>query len=220
MSSVQNQSANKYQPRLQLTGILLIISIAALILLAIWLASFLPVPLNYGVWIGIVLIPTINRCVPLSAYKYRKSQSGIVVINLGFLNKLSGWSVTFSIFLAICWFILWITQPSYEPVLTILQFGVVVFFIIDAAAKFIVSGWPTLVTEKGIYGPESIILWNEIESHQWFMQHEDGLLVVTLKQRPWPLDKKKQRIPASQMTHVEKILQEKCRADLQTEIAI
>jgi len=103
-----------------------------------------------------------------------------------------------------------IISPSRIPAILILGFGIIVLYVADAAARFIVSREPTLITEKGIYGPEGRILWSEIESHEWFMQHGDGLLVAKLKGRPWPLDEKKLRIPVLFKAEVDRIIAEKC----------
>jgi hypothetical protein len=186
-------------------GILLIVGVAALILLAIWGALLLPPPLCYGVWTGIALIPAISRFSQLRACFFNKTRAGTTLLNLGYLNRMSGGLVL----LAITWIVLWFVWPSRTPALVILQFGVVVFFITDAGAKFIASRKPTLVTETGIYGPEGIILWDKIESHQWFKQREDVLLVAKVKGQPWPLDEKKLRIPTSLMADVDKLLRER-----------
>jgi hypothetical protein len=213
MAQAQGQSENKNARRPGLFGILLIVSVAALFLLTIWGASLLPPLLRYGVWIGLALIPAMLICSHPVAYLYRRSRAGAVLLNLGCANKTTGKDRAGYVFIAIAWFILWVLRSltgQLDPALVILGFGVVVIWIAIAAARIIASYEPTLLTENGIFGSESIILWGEIESHEWFMQRGDGLLVAKVKGRPWPLDEKKSRVPASLMTEVDRIIAEKC----------
>jgi hypothetical protein len=212
MASLQDQTENKDVRRLPIVGILLIIGCAVLILLAAWGASLLPPLLNYGIWIGIALIPAINGISQPCAYLFRRSRADAVLLNLGYVHRFSSKDIVAFVLLVIPWlvlFILWINLFSGTPIIVIMQFGLLALYISIAAAKFVASSEPTLVAEKGIFGPEGRILWNKIESHEWFMQHGDGLLVAKLKGRPWPLDAKKLRIPALLMADVDKILREK-----------
>jgi hypothetical protein len=215
MASVQGQSETKTARRPQLFGILLTVGVAALILLAIWMASLLPPPLSYGIWIGLALIPAFNRFSQPCAYLFRGSRMSAVLLNLGCVNKLTSKDVVIYILLAIWWLVLFAVSITaypgtpYSPAVVILQFGVVVFWIADIATKFLASCEPTLITERGILSPEGMVLWHKIELHQWFKLREDIVLVLKLKGRPWPLEEKKLRVPVSHMADVDRILRER-----------
>lgn len=210
MTSVQGQSENKAARRPQLIGILLIVSVAALFLLAIWVASLLPLPLRYGIWIGIAVIPAVSVCYQPFAFLLRKPRTGAILLNLGYQNKAAHGRIAMSAFLSALWFFsLFIAGSFIRPVLVILQFGLGVFYIADAISKIIASREPTLVTEKGFYWPEGMVLWSKIESHQWLQLREEVSLVLKLKGRPWPLEERKLRVPTLLMTDVDKILRER-----------
>lgn len=210
MLPVPGQSESRGVRRRPLVGILLVVGVAALLLLAIWGAPLLPPPLRYGAWIGIALLPAINRCSQPCAYLFRKPRGGARLLNLGYLNKVSGWLIALTALIGFFWLILSLAKVSYDaPALTILQFGIGVFYIADTASKFIASRATTVITEKGIYSPGGTTRWEKIESRHWLNQHEDALLILKLKNRPWPLNEKTLHVPVPLKAEVDKILREK-----------
>ncbi len=212
MSSHDEQADNKVVRKLQLAGILSIVGVVILYLLALSSSLLLPLPWRYGVWVGAILIPWSNRIIQPCIFLFRKSHAGATLLNLGYLNKLSGWDITIYVLL---WIMLWLIassrtpESSRAPEMLIIPCSVVVLYIAMTASKIIASQEPTFITEKGIYNPQGTVLWNKIESRQWLNRDGCTLLILKMKRWPWPLGGKTMKVPSAFKADVDRILREK-----------
>jgi hypothetical protein len=210
MSSLQDQSNSHNIRRLQFAGIFRFVGILLIFLLPILGAFLLTPPLGYQAMAGWVALLALYACSQPLTFLVRRAKSGTTLVDLGYLNKVSGWSIIGSILFGILWFILSLTTALRSPALAIAQLGLCVFHFADALSKFIANREPTLITEKGIYGPKSMLPWNRIQARQWLNQHENALLILKFKKRPWPFDETTLSIPVSFKAEVDRIIAEKC----------
>ncbi len=93
MASLQERAENKAVRKRPLVGFMIIAGVAVLILLAIGGGSLVPPPWRYVIWIGVVLIPALSRFNQPLTYLSSKSRAGTTLLNLGHLNKRSGWDI-------------------------------------------------------------------------------------------------------------------------------
>lgn len=209
MAPIQNQSGKNVSRTWQVAFGIRVAGVMVLSLLAILCYLFAVPPLQYAGWIVMVFVIAFDRCAQPCTFFIRKRRAGTTLLNLGQVNKISNLQIVGSLLVSVLWFgLLFITRTTNSAI-AIVWLGLGLSYLVAALADFIIRREPTFLTEKGIYTPKGVFLWNRIESRQWLNQHEDARLVVKLKKRPWPFDETTLRIPVSSKADVERILQEK-----------
>jgi uncharacterized membrane protein YobD (UPF0266 family) len=209
MSSLQEQPQGQDIRTVQFASISRAVVIILILLLPLLGVFLLAPPLSYQVLIVWVALLAFYTCRQPLMFLIGRTKSGTTRLDLGYINKASGGNIVGSIFIGVMWLIMLLLTGLRNPALAIAQLGLSVAYFADALSKLITNREPTVVTDKGIYGPKILLPWNRIESRQWLNQHEDALLILKLKNRPWPFDETTLRIPVSFKADVDKALREK-----------
>jgi len=209
MAPIQEQSSKDVSRTWQAAFIIRMAGVTVVLLLAILCAFFAPPPWRSAGFIVLVITFVVHRCGQPCIFFFRKRYAGMTLLNLGQLNKISSLQIIGSLVVGVLWLVLLFTTGMFNSTVAIVWLGLGLSYFAAALADFIVRHQSTFLTEKGIYAPKSIVLWNRIASRQWLNQHEDARLVLKLKKRPWPFDEEVLHIPTSLKADVDKILQAK-----------
>ena len=202
MSSPQDQTANQSFPNANR-----VVTLGSVGSWGLWffvlLCAFRPAsPGRDAALVGALILLIIIQWFRPIAFLVAKSRAGTTVLNLGYQYKTPVWQIVLSAILGLTWMVLF----SPDPLVSVTRVGIGLYFCMGALVTLLTNFQPTVVAEKGIYSPRTIVWWNDIASRQWLNQHEDALLILKLKNRRWPFDEATMKIPATMKDAVEQLL--------------
>ena len=202
MSSLQDQTANRNASNVSRVTTLGAVGTWGLMFFML-LCAFRPASTwRDAALVGALILLIIMQWFRPVAFLVAKSRAGTTVLNLGYQYKTSMRQVALSAILGLAWMVLF----SPDPLVSVTRVGIGLYFCMGALVTLLTNFQPTVVAEKGIYSPRTIVWWNEIASRQWLNQHEDALLVLKLKNRRWPFDEATMKIPTTMKEAVEQLL--------------